>query len=64
MHRVSFFIERKLEKGLVRLQAETGAPKAESIRRAIARYLEEQEALEKREGPRKVKPRRRKTTPR
>lgn len=40
--RISFFIDPDLDRGLDALQRAYGVPKAESIRRAIARYLEEQ----------------------
>ena len=39
MRRVSLFISENLLAGLDRLKAEHGTPQAESIRRAIAAYL-------------------------
>ena len=39
--RISFFIDAELDAGLEQLQERDGVPKAESIRRAIAAYLEE-----------------------
>ena len=40
--RISFFIDPSLDRGLGELQERYGVPKAESIRRAIAQYLEAQ----------------------
>jgi hypothetical protein len=45
--RICFFIDSELEAGLNQLQARDGTPKAESIRRAIAMYLEAKDAAVK-----------------
>lgn len=39
--RMSFFIDPELNAALEQLQERDGVPKAESIRRALAAYLEE-----------------------
>jgi metal-responsive CopG/Arc/MetJ family transcriptional regulator len=41
MRRVSLFVSENLLAGLDRLKAEHGTPQAESIRRAIAAYLDQ-----------------------
>ena len=48
--RISFFIEPALKRGLSELQERYGVPEAESIRRAIAQYLEAQGVTERTKG--------------
>ncbi len=45
MRRLSFFIAPDVEAGLKALKAEHGPPKAETIRRALAEYLNEKGVL-------------------
>ncbi len=52
MKRVSFFLTADLEAGLKALKEEHGTPEAESMRRAIAAYLEAK-------GVKRKKPKRR-----
>ncbi len=52
MKRVSFFLPANLEAGLKALKEEHGTPEAESMRRAIAAYLEAK-------GVKRKKPKRR-----
>jgi hypothetical protein len=45
--RYNFFLSDDLRLGLAKLKARDGVPESESIRRALARYLEEQGVIKK-----------------
>jgi hypothetical protein len=57
MRRLCFFISPELDKGLKVMKAEHGTPEAETIRRALTKYLAEKGALTVNQGGRKPKKR-------